>query len=106
MGIESYRTHLIIGNQAYTNLDDVKNGNITTFTAEVQVEVPNRVNAHTHQFLNFRQVVTTFNLMEKPVGSHIMLNNKIVHLNVTTTIRIERGMKEWRKNLKSFTLKK
>ena len=25
-----------------------------------------------------------------------MLNNKIVHLNVTTTIRIERGMKEWR----------
>ena len=25
-----------------------------------------------------------------------MLNNKIVHLNVTTTIRIERGMEEWR----------
>ena len=53
--------------QAYTNPDEVKNGKITTFTAEVQVEVPNRVNAHTHQFLNFRQVVTTFNLMETAV---------------------------------------
>ena len=53
--------------QAYTNPDDVKNGKITTFTAEVQVEVPNRVNPHTHQFLNFRQIVTTFNLMETAV---------------------------------------
>ena len=53
--------------QADTNPDDVENGRVTTFTAEVQVEVPNRVNPHTHQFLNFRQIVTTFNLMETAV---------------------------------------
>ena len=58
----------ITWDQADTNPDDVKNGKITTFTAKVQVKVPNRVIPHTHQFLNFRQVVMTFNLMETAVG--------------------------------------
>ena len=54
--------------QADTTPDGVINGKVTTFTAEVKIKVPNRVNPHTHQFLNFRQVVTTSNLMETAVG--------------------------------------
>lgn len=53
--------------QADMNPHGVINGKVTTFTAEVKVKVPNRVNPHTHQFLNFRQIVTTFNLMETAV---------------------------------------
>ena len=64
--------------------------------AEVQVKVPNRVNPHTHQFLNFKLVVTTFNLMETAVRkSYIFFQTKIGHHNVTRTIRIERGIEEW-----------
>jgi hypothetical protein len=77
---------------------DVNNGKVTNFTGDIQVELCNGSNPHTHQFVNFRQAPDeVFELDANKDGEvrgtiDIGLNNNIAHRNVTTNIIIDRGV--------------
>lgn len=76
---------------------DVKEGKIINFTADVQVELYDGSNPHSHQFTNFRQdegeifSLTTDNSGAIRGTMDPRLNNDIVHRNVSTIITIDRG---------------
>jgi nogalonic acid methyl ester cyclase/aklanonic acid methyl ester cyclase len=73
---------------------DVNQGNVTNFTADMQVELYDGSNPHSHQFLNFKQANEVFadNIGEIRGTMDLGLNNTIVHRNVDTNITIERGV--------------
>ena len=77
---------------------DVKEGKIIIFTADVQVELYEGSNHHSHQCTNFRQVegeifsLTTDNSGAIRGTMDLGLNNDIVHRNVSTIITIDRGV--------------
>lgn len=77
---------------------DANNGRVTNFTADMQFDVYNRSNPHSHQLMNFRQVSDeAFELDVNNSGEirgtlDIGMNNNIVHRNVNTNITIDRGV--------------
>lgn len=77
---------------------DVNQGRVTNFTADMQVELYDGSNPHSHQFMNFRQapnevfVLTADNIGEIRGTMDLGLNNTIVHRNVDTNITMDRGV--------------
>jgi predicted ester cyclase len=77
---------------------DVNQGRVTNFTADMQVELYDGSNPHSHQFLNFKQAANeVFALTADKIGEirgtmDLGLNNTIVHRNVDTNITIDRGV--------------
>jgi hypothetical protein len=77
---------------------DVNQGRVTNFTADMQVELYNGSNPHSHQLLNFKQAANeVFALTADKIGEirgtmDLGLNNTIVHRNVDTNITIDRGV--------------
>jgi nogalonic acid methyl ester cyclase/aklanonic acid methyl ester cyclase len=77
---------------------DVNQGRVTNFTADIQVELYDGSNPHSHQFLNFKQAanevfaLTADNIGEIRGTMDLGLNNTIVHRNVDTNITIDRGV--------------
>src|ERR671911_1945268 len=77
---------------------DVNQGRVTNFTADMQVELYDGSNPHSHQFMNFRQAANeVFELDADNSGElsgtmDLGLNNNIVHRNVGTNITIDRGV--------------
>jgi hypothetical protein len=77
---------------------DVNEGRVTNFTADMQFEVYNGSNPHSHQLMNFRQASDeAFELDVNNSGKirgtmDIGMNNNIVHRNVSTNITIDRGV--------------
>jgi hypothetical protein len=77
---------------------DVNEGRVTNFTADMQVELYDGSNPHSHQFMNFRQAANeVFELDANNSGEisgtmDLGLNNNIVHRNVGTNITIDRGV--------------
>jgi hypothetical protein len=77
---------------------DVNEGRVTNFTADMQFEVYNGSNPHSHQFMNFRQgsdeafELDVNNSGEITGTMDIGMNNNIVHRNVSTDITIDRGV--------------
>jgi hypothetical protein len=77
---------------------DVNKGKVTNFTADMQVELYNGSNPHSHQFMNFRQANNeVFGLDANNSGEirgimDLGLNNNIVHRNVKTDITLDRGV--------------
>jgi hypothetical protein len=77
---------------------DVNQGRVTNFRADMQVELHDGSNSHSHQFLNFKQAAnkvfapTASNIGEIRGTMDLGLNNTIVHRNVDTNITIDRGV--------------
>ena len=76
---------------------EVNEGSVTNFTADMQFEVYNGLNPHSHQLMNFRQASEVFELDINNSGEirgtlDIGTNNNIVHRNVSTNIAIDRGV--------------
>jgi hypothetical protein len=77
---------------------DVNKERVTNFTADMQVELYNGSNPHSHQFMNFKQAGNgAFELDANNSGEirgtmDLGLNNDIVHRNVSTSITIDRGV--------------
>jgi len=77
---------------------DVNEGKVTNFTADMQVELYDGSNPHSHQFVNFKQaanealVLTADKRGEIRGTMDLGLNNTIVHRNVDTNITIDRGV--------------
>src|SRR5215203_5762355 len=77
---------------------DVNEGKVTNFTADMQVELYDGTNPHSHQFMNFRQADNrVFELNADNSGEirgtmDLGLNNNIVHRNVSANITIDRGV--------------
>ncbi|HKG89976.1 MAG TPA: hypothetical protein VKA95_16805 [Nitrososphaeraceae archaeon] len=77
---------------------DVNEGKVTNFTADMQVELYDGSNPHSHQFMNFRQADNrVFELNADNSGEirgtmDLGLNNNIVHRNVSANITIDRGV--------------
>ena len=77
---------------------DVNKGKVTNFTADIQVELYNESNPHSHQITHFKHVGNgEFELDANNSGeirgtTDLGLNNNIVHRNVSTNITIDRGV--------------
>ena len=77
---------------------DVNKGRVTNFTADMQVELYDGSNPHSHQFMNFRQAANEVFELDADNSGEISgtmdlgLNNNIVHRNVGTNITIDRGV--------------
>jgi hypothetical protein len=77
---------------------DVNKGKVTNFTADMQVELYNGSNPHSHQFMNFRQAGSEVLELDSSNSGEIKgimdlgLNNNIVHSNVKTNITLDRGV--------------
>jgi hypothetical protein len=77
---------------------DVNKGKVTNFRADMQVELYDKSNPHSHQFMNFKQAGNEeFELDVNNNGKirgtiDLGLNNNIVHRNVITNITIDRGV--------------
>ncbi|HZC48828.1 MAG TPA: hypothetical protein VE244_07210 [Nitrososphaeraceae archaeon] len=77
---------------------DVNEGRVTNFTADMQVELYDGSNPHSHQFMNFRQAANEVFELDADNSGEISgtmdlgLNNNIVHRNVGTNITIDRGV--------------
>jgi hypothetical protein len=80
---------------------DVNQERVTNFTADMQVELYDGSNPHSHQFLNFKQAANEVFALTAFTGDKIGeirgtmdlgLNNTIVHRNVDTNITIDRGV--------------
>ncbi len=77
---------------------DVNDGKVTNFTADMQVELYDGSNPHSHQFMNFKQAGNEVFEPEASKSGEIRgimdlgLNNNIVHRNVSTSITIDRGV--------------
>jgi hypothetical protein len=77
---------------------DVNEGRVTNFTADMQVELCDGSNPHSHQFMNFRQLANELFELDAYNSGQIRgimdlgLNNNIVHRNVGTNITIDRGV--------------
>jgi hypothetical protein len=77
---------------------DVNEGRVTNFTTDMQVELYDGSNLHSHQFMNFRQAANEVFELDADNSGEISgtmdlgLNNNIVHRNVGTNITIDRGV--------------
>lgn len=86
--------YILVGNWSM----DANEGRVTNFTADMQVELYDGSNPHSHQFTNFRQPANeVFELDSDNTGEirgsmDLGLNNNIVHRNVATNITIDRGV--------------
>jgi hypothetical protein len=77
---------------------DVNRGKVSNFTADMQVDLYDGSNPHSHKFMNFKQAgseILELDASNTGEISGIMdlgLNNNIVHSNVKTNITLDRGV--------------